>query len=102
VLHRDFTKEKTMQEERKAQYEHFKRVNPVVADGAKRFIYTQEKEKDDYDIIRTFQVCRKPLKYIAASSDTFFDEELEDLRYLFRSQLGKKTFKKLAKIFTLK
>jgi hypothetical protein len=89
-----------MKETRKAQYEKIKAMNPVVADGGKRFIYTQEKEKDDYDIIRVFQECRKPLKYIATCSDNFFDEELEDLRYLFESQLGKKTFKKLAKVFT--
>ena len=90
-----------MKQDRKMKYKDMLKTNPYHADGYKRFIYTDKKEKDDYALIQKIEGCRKTLKSIANDADGLFDEELDDLRYFLKSQLGAKNCKKLAKIFTL-
>lgn len=90
---------KQSREDRKTTYKEMLKTHPFHADGIKRLIYTDKEEKDSYGIIPIVIGSRVDLKRIATLSDNLFDEELDDLRYLLKSQIGKKNFKKLAKVF---
>ncbi len=71
--------------------------NPLHADGLKRLIFTDAEEKDNYGLIPKVIGIRVDLKYIATHVDDLMDDEIQDLQYLLKSQLGKK---KLCKVFT--
>ena len=87
---------------REKKYKEVIASNPYRGDDFKIFIYNDKKEKDNYNIRREVSSIRVPLKHIVTHSDDFMKEEMEDLRVLIKSQVGKKNFKKLCKIFRLK
>jgi len=93
---------KSGRKERQEKYEEVVKLHPFHTDDYKIFIYNDKKEKDNYDIIRDIEGIRRVLKRLATNSDEFITEEMEDLRFFIKSQVGKKNFKKLCKIFTHK
>jgi len=105
VLHKILIEEiimnaKSRQKERKEQYERVLKTHPFQASKFKKFIYTNEEEQDEFGLINNIITCRPLLKKMATDSSRLFDEELDDFRSFLRSQLGKKNFNKLDKVFT--
>jgi len=93
---------KKLRKERAKRYAELFEKNPFHADDFKRFIYNDKKEKDICYIIRDVESIRRALKRIANESGDFIQEEMDDLRYFIKSQIGKKNFKKLSKVFSHK
>ncbi len=90
---------KKQRKERQKEYNKWRKTHPQHADGIKRFIYNEVKQKDDYGIMNKLLPSVENLKYVANSSEYLLDEEIYDLKLMLQDKLGKKAFKKLRKIF---